>query len=577
MRVDGRFDQKPWSIDGRRDPPSRRARGGRRDGLVRPRRRRARLLPVGDQPADRDARAGRRPAAARAAGRTAAGDADRGRAAAPPPRAPGLGGDAGGRGRPPRARRGRGRARCASARSRASACACCRARCGATSSAGRTSRCGSIEAGYDEELLALLERGELDLAFVIENDDPAFERVHVLSDPYVLLAPAGSELARSDRPIRPREIAAAAADRLPQRRRGRRAVPPLARARARDRLSLRRGRHRPGPRRRGDRLHRRAAARRGREPGRRRARGRGHPAAPDHDRLAHRPDAHAGGAGVRRDRDGDRGRDRRGLRSGRDEPHHATRETTPMRLLTVVGNRPQFIKSAPLSVALREAGSRRSSSTRASTGTPALSAVFFEELGLAEPDVALDLRTSDVATIEAALRRVVADVEPDAVLVYGDTNSTLAGRAGRRRAFPSRTSRRACGAATSRCRRSATGSRSTRSRRILFAPDERSAATLRSEGVGGEIHVVGDVMADAAARFAPLARERSRILDDARARAGRLRARDRPPRGERAAGAAAADRGRPRPLATSRRAPRAPADAERAGRARRSRCRRRSR
>ena len=64
------------------------------------------------------------------------------------------------------------------------------------------------EAGYNEELLELLERGDLDLAFVIENDDPAFERVHVLTDPYVLLAPAGSELARSGRPIRPREIAA---------------------------------------------------------------------------------------------------------------------------------------------------------------------------------------------------------------------------------------------------------------------------------------------------------------------------------------------------------------------------------
>lgn len=65
-----------------------------------------------------------------------------------------------------------------------------------------------IEAGYDEELFGLLERGDLDLAFVLENDDPIFERVAVLSDPYVLLAPAGSELAQSKRPIRPREIAA---------------------------------------------------------------------------------------------------------------------------------------------------------------------------------------------------------------------------------------------------------------------------------------------------------------------------------------------------------------------------------
>ena len=63
------------------------------------------------------------------------------------------------------------------------------------------------EAGYDEELHRLLERGDLDLAFVLETEDPSFERIHVLTDPYVLLAPAGSALARSSRPIRPREIA----------------------------------------------------------------------------------------------------------------------------------------------------------------------------------------------------------------------------------------------------------------------------------------------------------------------------------------------------------------------------------
>jgi DNA-binding transcriptional LysR family regulator len=64
-----------------------------------------------------------------------------------------------------------------------------------------------IEAGYDEELLTLLERGEIDLAFVPENDDPTFERTAVLTDPYVLLAPADSEIARIGRTVRPREIA----------------------------------------------------------------------------------------------------------------------------------------------------------------------------------------------------------------------------------------------------------------------------------------------------------------------------------------------------------------------------------
>ncbi len=65
-----------------------------------------------------------------------------------------------------------------------------------------------VEAGYNEELHDLLERGDLDLAFVLEDDDPIFERVHILSDPYVLLAPTGSEVAETTRPVRPREIAA---------------------------------------------------------------------------------------------------------------------------------------------------------------------------------------------------------------------------------------------------------------------------------------------------------------------------------------------------------------------------------
>ena len=64
-----------------------------------------------------------------------------------------------------------------------------------------------IEAGYDEEILTLLERGEIDLAFVPENDDPMFEQTSVLTDPYVLLAPADSELARSGTTVRLREIA----------------------------------------------------------------------------------------------------------------------------------------------------------------------------------------------------------------------------------------------------------------------------------------------------------------------------------------------------------------------------------
>jgi len=182
-----------------------------------------------------------------------------------------------------------------------------------------------------------------------------------------------------------------------------------------------------------------------------------------------------------------------------------------VRLLTVVGNRPQFIKSAPLSTALREAGIEEIVVHTGQHWDPTLSAVFFEELGLAEPAVTLDLRTSDVSTIEEALREAIADHVPDAVLVYGDTNSTLAGaRAGAGLPVAHVEAGLRSGDLTMPEERNRI--EVDRVSAVLFAPDERSATTLRDEGVTGEIHVVGDVMADAAARFGPLARARSHIL-----------------------------------------------------------------
>ena len=183
-----------------------------------------------------------------------------------------------------------------------------------------------------------------------------------------------------------------------------------------------------------------------------------------------------------------------------------------MRIVTVVGNRPQFIKSAPLSVALRDAGIKEIVVHTGQHWDPALSAVFFDELGLEPPAVTLDLRTSDVSTIEAALRVVIAGQMPDAVLVYGDTNSTLAGaRAGAGLPVAHVEAGLRSGDLTmpeERNRIEVDGLSA-----FLFAPDERSGTILLDEAVAGEIHVVGDVMADAAARFAPLARERSRILE----------------------------------------------------------------
>ena len=182
-----------------------------------------------------------------------------------------------------------------------------------------------------------------------------------------------------------------------------------------------------------------------------------------------------------------------------------------MQIVSVVGNRPQFIKSGPVSVALRDRGIDEVVVHTGQHYDRELSQVFFDELGLADPHYRLELKTSDTEPMHRGIAEVVADVGPDWVLVYGDTNSTLAGA-------------RAAGdvpvAHVEAGLRSGDLSMPEEHNRIevdrlsslLFAPDERSAGLLREEQVPGRIEVVGDVMADVNRRLAPIARERSPIL-----------------------------------------------------------------
>ena len=190
-------------------------------------------------------------------------------------------------------------------------------------------------------------------------------------------------------------------------------------------------------------------------------------------------------------------------------PQHTRDYAGAVRVVTVVGNRPQFVKAAPLSVALQAAGIEEVVVHTGQHWDDELSQIFIDELGLDEPAYRLDLRTADVDSLTPAIRAVVEAEAPDAVVVLGDTNSTLAGA-------------RAAAAVGIPLAHVEAGLRSgdlsmpeerarievDRLAALLLCPDEGSAATLRAEGVGGHAEVVGDVMADATLRFAPIARER---------------------------------------------------------------------
>jgi UDP-GlcNAc3NAcA epimerase len=189
---------------------------------------------------------------------------------------------------------------------------------------------------------------------------------------------------------------------------------------------------------------------------------------------------------------------------------HGFEGTRVVKILTIVGNRPQFIKAAAVSGPLRE----EHEEVLVHTGQhydDSLSSVFFAELHLAQPDRELQIgggtNTSQTARMLAALEPLLREIAPDAALVYGDTNSTLAGglaaaqarvpvvhvEAGMRsheRTMPEELNRVLTDHLSE----------------LLLCASDTAAANLRAESAAGRIEVVGDVMVDVALRLQPAAR-----------------------------------------------------------------------
>lgn len=195
-----------------------------------------------------------------------------------------------------------------------------------------------------------------------------------------------------------------------------------------------------------------------------------------------------------------------------------------MKIVTVIGNRPQFVKAAAVSGPLRA----EHEEVLVHTGQhydDELSTIFVTELGVPRPEVQLGLgggtNTEQTARMLASIGDLLAERNPDAVLVYGDTNSTLAGglAAAQRRipvAHVEAGMRSFDRAMPEELNRVLTDHLAD----LLLVSSESAAANLVREGVAGDVEVVGDVMVDVAMLLVPRAHADDEPLRSAGVEAG---------------------------------------------------------
>jgi UDP-GlcNAc3NAcA epimerase len=180
-----------------------------------------------------------------------------------------------------------------------------------------------------------------------------------------------------------------------------------------------------------------------------------------------------------------------------------------MKLLSVVGARPQFVKAAVVSRAIARAGGLEHRLVH--TGQhydDNMSDVFFRELGIAAPDHALGVRASShgemTGLMLAAIEKVLLAEKPDVVLAYGDTNSTLAAAlAAVKLHIPVAHVEAGLRSFNMRMPEEINRILADRVSHWLFCPTATAERNLLKEGVErARIHIVGDVMYDAVLHYA---------------------------------------------------------------------------
>lgn len=188
-----------------------------------------------------------------------------------------------------------------------------------------------------------------------------------------------------------------------------------------------------------------------------------------------------------------------------------------LRIVTVIGARPQFIKAAPVSKALKKMGCPEILVHTGQHYDYEMSRIFFDELGIPEPNFNLEVGSGShgyqTGEILMRIEKILLDQKPDWVLVYGDTNSTLAGalaavklhipvahvEAGLRsfnREMPEEHNR----VLTDHCAD------------LLFCPTQTAVDNLARESLTRNVYMIGDTMYDAVLLFTQTTLSRAQIL-----------------------------------------------------------------
>ncbi|PWH19386.1 MAG: UDP-N-acetylglucosamine 2-epimerase (non-hydrolyzing) [Ardenticatenia bacterium] len=196
-----------------------------------------------------------------------------------------------------------------------------------------------------------------------------------------------------------------------------------------------------------------------------------------------------------------------------------------MKLVDIVGARPQFIKVAPVLRAIAQHGQehpdRPVQEILVHTGQHydyEMSGVFFDELGLKSPDYHLGVGSGthgyQTGEMLKRIEEVLLAEDPDLVMVYGDTNSTLAGAlAAAKLHIPVAHVEAGLRSFNRRMPEEINRVLTDHVSELLFCPTQTAVENLRREGITKGVHLVGDVMYDAALQYLALAERKSRILE----------------------------------------------------------------